>query len=814
MGLSESEASSTTAGMVVDGSTIPIIPAPDPMALHTTLSKEHAFLQLNGRCTVEIDDQGIFISIPTFHSAARLSQHQHRHNDGIGRATFNTSRRGMRLPVSTQMKVSCASTSSLVLSVPLMQSQGPQSQETMEKAPLSPTGADDESSSAFVSPTKAPTEGNEDIDVVDVNTRESANNTTSEDAAMRDFLSSSILSIPWTYEGHNLSPEAYINGLGNKLSPEEREKLLKEAEEDSMIFAQTVVALTEFIACVPEGSKELLLCFSCADRLTRDSVVLSLRSLACKPLHTSRYERRRVLPWMSMEEDETTVLQQMSDSAGNAATGEFPDSTWKRRLKAVEEEAAALKRERNELTKQLLETKEELFVTKQKMQKASKPNDHPVGNISLSNSSVHSAAGSTTELPLTHRSMHSEDDSPCFASSEVAETATVPTSLPREEEREDIAIITDSRQLQHKLIELENKLSIATKREQESSCQREEIEQQNAKLSAELEATKRKKVDARDKLSTLQSLHDQQSLMMRKMDQEIDSLRDVVSCIAAKDSQISQFQKEIVSLQERNNYLQAEISLLKTENGETKDLVQKQLRQIEQLEVDHSAKVLSLNNSVRHLEQQLSDFMLENKRQEREILQQKETINKQTQELQKVKSLEMQLKEAHEERDSIQAELNHLQKKNDSIAKDLKRVIKENAQSISEFEKALIRKSGECDVSIFSFVFVVPKRVGLLNGYIGSHFFFFLFILFCRSCISNCLNCAKWKMLECRRRPMRTRRELPSLRAFPLSLAIVMHSPPPTAMAEVRRMLRTITLPTIPEIVPVCHLVCQTFFDE
>jgi hypothetical protein len=42
--------------------------------------------------------------------------------------------------------------------------------------------------------------------------------------------------------------------------------------------------------------------------------------------------------------------------------------------------------------------------------------------------------------------------------------------------------------------------------------------------------------------------------------------------------------------------------------------------------------------------------------------------------------------------------MNHLQRKSESQARDLKRVMKENAATIAEFEKALVRKSDECNV--------------------------------------------------------------------------------------------------------------------
>ena len=44
-------------------------------------------------------------------------------------------------------------------------------------------------------------------------------------------------------------------------------------------------------------------------------------------------------------------------------------------------------------------------------------------------------------------------------------------------------------------------------------------------------------------------------------------------------------------------------------------------------------------------------------------------------------------------------ELNSLQRKSDSQGRDLKKVMRDNAAALSEFEKALVRKSEECNVS-------------------------------------------------------------------------------------------------------------------
>jgi len=58
---------------------------------------------------------------------------------------------------------------------------------------------------------------------------------------MQRFLSSSILAIPWTYEGCHHSPEAYA-GDNFDLTAEERQQLIKEAEEGSMHSTTTTTS--------------------------------------------------------------------------------------------------------------------------------------------------------------------------------------------------------------------------------------------------------------------------------------------------------------------------------------------------------------------------------------------------------------------------------------------------------------------------------------------------------------------------------------------------------------------------------------------
>lgn len=49
-------------------------------------------------------------------------------------------------------------------------------------------------------------------------------------------------------------------------------------------------------------------------------------------------------------------------------------------------------------------------------------------------------------------------------------------------------------------------------------------------------------------------------------------------------------------------------------------------------------------------------------------------------------------------------EINHLKQKSESQARDLQKHIKDSAAALTEFEKALVRKSEECNVSTFLFV--------------------------------------------------------------------------------------------------------------
>lgn len=94
------------------------------------------------------------------------------------------------------------------------------------------------------------------------------------------------------------------------------------------------------------------------NKLMRDLLIISLRLLVFMPRHATRYERMKLLPWISEKLD--------NKDGENELVSNFADSITEvqKRLIALEEENVMLKKERNELTNQLLDVREELLHVK------------------------------------------------------------------------------------------------------------------------------------------------------------------------------------------------------------------------------------------------------------------------------------------------------------------------------------------------------------------------------------------------------------------------------------------------------------------
>lgn len=100
--------------------------------------------------------------------------------------------------------------------------------------------------------------------------------------------------------------------------------------------------LSAFLLGVPAEAEELRVTVCCSDRMHRDALALSVRTLAAFPADTEPRRRLEELPWLG---GEATVARGVSAGGQDVCS----------RLKAVEEENAALRKKRTELTLQLLE---------------------------------------------------------------------------------------------------------------------------------------------------------------------------------------------------------------------------------------------------------------------------------------------------------------------------------------------------------------------------------------------------------------------------------------------------------------------------
>eukprot|EP01031_Cornospumella_fuschlensis_P035856 gene35856-43489_t len=188
----------------------------------TALDADLPFVQLQGESTVQVGREGVFISLP--------SQSPH----------FNTCSRGLRLPLTADCKVYCASPGAVLLYVPVRQK------------PAEAEGPDASTSSAVAE----------------------------DGGRLRAFLASAPISIPWSYEGHTLSPAAYLSPAHlTGLSAAEREGLERAAEAENVCFAQQIASLTDFVSALPDFAEGIFVSFVLAERVTRDLLALVLRGV-------------------------------------------------------------------------------------------------------------------------------------------------------------------------------------------------------------------------------------------------------------------------------------------------------------------------------------------------------------------------------------------------------------------------------------------------------------------------------------------------------------------------------------------------------
>eukprot|EP01035_Chromulina_nebulosa_P021107 gene21107-27349_t len=465
--------------------------------------------------------------------------------------------------------------------------------------------------------------------VIDLPIRSSSTNSTNnepaEDKAMESFLGSSTLQIPWVYEGVH-SPEALSLAA---------EASVEDAEEDAIAFASTVCSLTELVSSFPESTTMMKICIACSDRMQRDILVSGLRILVSRPVGITDHERRQLLPWIDRSITDKP-LDGLSDN----------ELKLQKKIRSIEEENVSLKKERNELTSQLMLQRESL-AHKRKSQ----------------------VIKDKEEVPDTNNSDANNVD----------------------EDTEEY------RQLLSEVIELENKLTLANKRELELSQRYSDLELRNHQILTDNESIHKRIEELTIQYTIIKHERDLQDKKSINTNQKLIDLQNQLDSITSTNLTIEQLQStlsyresEFDKLKQDHDKTTAELLAItemfdelneryKRLDNEKKGSSDSNLEIIQRLQLDLQDK----ESIITDLSNQLSKITLLNNELNNEI------------ELLSHKAVE--LEQAETKNQKLQGEINHLHQKNESQLKDSKKTLKENSFIIAEYEKALARKSDECN---------------------------------------------------------------------------------------------------------------------
>ncbi|KAJ1443511.1 hypothetical protein B484DRAFT_292353 [Ochromonadaceae sp. CCMP2298] len=246
------------------------------------------------------------------------------------------------------------------------------------------------------------------------------------------------------------------------------------------------------------------------------------------------------------------------------------------------------------------------------------------------------------------------------------------------------------KQLSGKIIEIENKLSIATKREADSVRARGETETRNTTLKVDLDKYQRSSAENASQLASLQSLYDMQARTVQGLesDQEVYAAKFEVQELKLREMEV--LRATLERKEKQLGEVQGALSAANSDILNFQNLVEFKSKQVEDLQQQLQAQEQKHLSTVGNLEQELAATLISSKRFEREL------------EEERVKTAQMEriqkeLAEALGEIDKLNGQINHMQRKSESQTKDLQKVMKESASTLAEFEKALIRKSEECN---------------------------------------------------------------------------------------------------------------------
>jgi hypothetical protein len=264
------------------------------------------FFKVTHNISVEVDYQGLnrcypalITSLPYYHSLLGIFLNGAMFMDEMDLSSHRE-KRGLRIFSSPKLEISCALPASLILTVPTIKIKSNPSddiEETEEESANPPPSGDSSP------PPRPPRDVSTSDEIVDDN----------------------YVPYEWVGDTHGEIHEAF----------------------------------KDFIESLPRTATSFRICFACSDRMIRDTLTLTCRSLSCFDSQVGARERLISLPWYSADGLRHTAKVQSLTGQVNSHCASVDlcvlGNDLSNRLKTLEEENAALKRQHIEFNLQLME---------------------------------------------------------------------------------------------------------------------------------------------------------------------------------------------------------------------------------------------------------------------------------------------------------------------------------------------------------------------------------------------------------------------------------------------------------------------------
>lgn len=458
---------------------------------------------------------------------------------------------------------------------------------------------------------------------------------------------------PWTYVRllNNNSNSSILSKDGQSTSEEELEVTS---------FSSILMSLEQFMSSLPAITTELKFCISCENRMQRDALCCLFRVYTNKNLTNDTQTRISALPWHSTCVKAEDTKRTISDLHIAQLT---------KKISELEQENGELMKEKEKYSNLFLVKEEKDRLRGDRMRKPSMGEDGPETVQQL----VEGGGG-------------------------LVEDGAAMREIDREGGTSDALNDKEvTRMLSSKVMELENKVAVWTKREAEASKGRQEATLKATTLQRELDTARRRVVELDAALlETAERLVTQTELALA-LDAELVRVTQLLNAAvielqeleALRSSDVNKSQ-ELAELRASAGSLEDELIALRPLAAALRDELA-HCRAVS--ERQHSEADAQLNSLRQELKTLTSDYaacsaQVEALSSDRELLKETQAA---------LEKITAENADNASRADSLHGEINSLHRKAESQGRDLKRVLNDSAVVVQEFEKALIRKSGDCD---------------------------------------------------------------------------------------------------------------------